>query len=42
LAVVEALLGKGADVEAKKNVIIARLSPLSISLTHAHAEFVCV
>ena len=38
LAVVEALLAKGADVEAKKNVIIARLSPLSISLTHAHTE----
>jgi hypothetical protein len=39
LAVAEALLAKGADVEAKDNVSIrARLRPLSISLTHAHAE----
>jgi ankyrin repeat protein len=39
LEVVEALLAKGADVEAKTNVSIEpRLRPVCISLTHAHAE----
>ena len=37
LEVVEALLAKGADVEEKTNVIIVRLRPLSIALTHTHA-----
>jgi hypothetical protein len=36
--VVEALLAKGAEVEAKDNVSIARLCLPSISLTHADAE----
>jgi hypothetical protein len=38
LEVVGALLARGADVEAKTNVSIARLRPLSFALTHAHAE----
>jgi hypothetical protein len=37
--VVEALLAKGADVEAKENVSIARaFASLSVSFTYAHAE----
>jgi hypothetical protein len=38
LGVVEALLAKGADVQAETIVGIARLRPLSIVLTYAHAE----